>query len=87
MTQTVMHRFTFENGKMVEWLGTEDTAMTNSVYNAVAGIGACIASSLLPPALPMIGSLAPCERIFGAKGDGVGLLTFVALRSRSVIGS
>jgi hypothetical protein len=29
----VMHRFTFRNGKVVEWRGTEDTARTNAAYN------------------------------------------------------
>jgi ketosteroid isomerase-like protein len=29
----VMHRFTFKNGKVVEWRGTEDTARTNAAYN------------------------------------------------------
>jgi ketosteroid isomerase-like protein len=32
----VMHRFTFKNGKVIEWRGTEDTARTNAAYNAVA---------------------------------------------------
>jgi ketosteroid isomerase-like protein len=28
-----MHRFTFKNGKVVEWRGTEDTAWASAVYN------------------------------------------------------
>jgi len=30
----VIHRFTFKNGKVVEWRGTEDTAKTSAAYNA-----------------------------------------------------
>ena len=30
----VIHRFTFKNGKVVEWRGTEDTAKTGAAYNA-----------------------------------------------------
>jgi ketosteroid isomerase-like protein len=30
----VVHRFTFKNGKVVEWLGTEDTAKVSAAYNA-----------------------------------------------------
>jgi hypothetical protein len=30
-----IHRFTFKNGKVVEWRGTEDTARTSAAYNAV----------------------------------------------------
>jgi ketosteroid isomerase-like protein len=32
----IMHRFTFKNGKVVEWRGTEDTARTSAAYNAPA---------------------------------------------------
>ena len=28
-----MHRFTFKNGKVVEWRGTEDTARISAAYN------------------------------------------------------
>jgi uncharacterized protein len=31
-----MHRFLFENGKVVEWRGTEDTAQLSAVFNAPA---------------------------------------------------
>ncbi|MBV9946961.1 MAG: nuclear transport factor 2 family protein [Myxococcales bacterium] len=31
MTQTVFHRFTFKQGRVVEWQGTEDTAKTKTV--------------------------------------------------------
>src|SRR5262249_52168126 len=35
MTQdNVMHGFTFKNGKVVEWRGSEDTAKTGGVYSA-----------------------------------------------------
>jgi uncharacterized protein len=30
----VIHRFTFKNGKVVEWRGTEDTVKTSAAYNA-----------------------------------------------------
>jgi ketosteroid isomerase-like protein len=30
----VLHRFTFKNGKVIEWRGTEDTAKTGAAYNA-----------------------------------------------------
>ena len=30
----VIHRFTFKNGKVVEWRGTEDTAKTGAAYNS-----------------------------------------------------
>jgi hypothetical protein len=30
----VMHRFTFKNGKVVEWRGTEDTVKTSAAYKA-----------------------------------------------------
>ena len=30
----VMHRFTFRDGKVIEWRGTEDTAKTSAVYNS-----------------------------------------------------
>jgi hypothetical protein len=33
VVDNVMHRFTFKNGKVVEWRGTEDTARTSAVYN------------------------------------------------------
>ena len=29
----VMHHFKFKNGEVVEWRGTEDTAMTSAAYN------------------------------------------------------
>jgi ketosteroid isomerase-like protein len=29
-----VHRFTFRNGKVIEWRGTEDTAKTTAAYNA-----------------------------------------------------
>jgi uncharacterized protein len=28
-----MHRFTFKDGKVIEWRGTEDTAKTSAAYN------------------------------------------------------
>jgi ketosteroid isomerase-like protein len=30
----VMHRFTFKDGKVIEWRGSEDTAKVNAAYNA-----------------------------------------------------
>jgi uncharacterized protein len=35
-----MHRFTFKNGKVVEWRGTEDTARAVAEYNAAAAAAA-----------------------------------------------
>ena len=35
LTLESLQRFTFKNGKVIEWRGTEDTARTNAVYNAV----------------------------------------------------
>jgi uncharacterized protein len=29
-----IHRFTFRNGKVIEWRGTEDSAKMNAAYNA-----------------------------------------------------
>ncbi len=31
-----IHRFTFREGKVIEWRGTEDTARTSAAYNAAA---------------------------------------------------
>jgi ketosteroid isomerase-like protein len=33
-SQLVLHRFTFERGRIVEWIGTEDTALTVEVTGA-----------------------------------------------------
>ena len=33
-TEVVLHRFTFKNGRITEWLGTEDTALTAEVAGA-----------------------------------------------------
>ena len=34
LAMTVFHRFTFKNGRVAEWLGSEDTALADEVFGA-----------------------------------------------------